>query len=485
MLLRYFYNRQLAQASYLVGCQATGEAIVIDPARDVDQYIEAARREGLQIVAAVETHIHADFLSGARELAELVGAHLYLSDEGDENWKYTFAPRYAHTLLKDGDTFRVGRIRFSVMHTPGHTPEHISLLLTDTAASDVPMGIFTGDFVFVGSVGRPDLLEKAAGMQGTAEVGARQMFRALQRFRQLPDYVQVWPAHGAGSACGKGLGAVPSSTVGYEKLVNPGLQFDDEDAFVRWLLSDQPVAPRYFAIMKRLNKEERPVLRGVPRVPQVSLDTLADAHDNGAVIIDTRLPQDFAPRHIRGSFNIPLTDGFATWAGSFLPYDRDLYLIAGPSQVEEATRALINIGLDRIRGYVPPTIIDEWEAAGYPMQQYGQVYPPQVVDAVVRGEVTVVDVRTAPEVRSTGLITGAIHIDLNEIATRLAEIPTDKPVLVYCQSGARSAVAAAVLQAYGVDRVSNLLGGMMYWARFGMPVERPSWAMNVTLDSYA
>ncbi len=482
MLLRYFYNRQLAHASYLVGCQATGEAIVIDPARDVDQYIEVARREGMQIVAAVETHIHADFLSGTRELAKLTGAHLYLSDEGDENWKYTFAPRYAHTLVREGDTFHVGRIRFTVMHTPGHTPEHISLVLTDTAAGEVPMGIFTGDFVFVGSVGRPDLLEKAAGLEGTAQVGARQMFRSLQRFRQLPDHLQVWPAHGAGSACGKGLGAVPSSTVGYEKLVNPGLQFDEEEAFVRWLLTDQPVAPRYFAVMKRLNKEERPVLERVPRLTQISLPELVTAYEDGAVIIDTRLPQQFAEVHIRGSFNIPLTDGFATWAGSFLPYNRDIYLIAGPHQVEEATRALINIGLDRLKGYALPTIIEEWRSAGYPTQRYEQVYPPQILEAVTRGEVTLVDVRTAPEVRSTGLIPGAIHIDLNEVAARVGEIPADKPVIVYCQSGGRSAVAAAVLQAHGIERVSNLLGGILYWTRFGLPIHSPSWVMDVVSE---
>ncbi len=484
MLLRYFYDRQLAHASYLVGCQSTGEAIVIDPARDVGPYIEVARQEGLQIVAAAETHIHADFLSGARELAELTGAHLYLSDEGDENWKYTFAPRYSHTLLKDGQTFHVGRIRFSVMHTPGHTPEHISFLLTDTAASDTPMGIFTGDFVFVGSVGRPDLLEKAAGLKGTAVQGARQMFRALQRFRALPDYLQVWPAHGAGSACGKGLGAVPSSTVGYEKLVNPGLQFDDEEAFVQWLLSDQPVAPRYFAVMKRLNKEDRPILRSLPRLPQISLEGMKAAYEGGAVIVDTRMAQDYAVAHIPGSFNLPFSDGFTTWAGSFLPYDRDIYLIISPQQVSSAIRALLNIGLDRVKGYALPTVLQEWQRAGYPLQKYEQVYPHHIAQSVARGDVTLVDVRTLSEVRSTGLIPGAIHIDLNEIAVRCSEIPADRPIVLYCQSGGRSAVAASVLQAQGIEQVSNLLGGITYWAQVGLPVHRPTWQVSaVTVGS--
>ncbi len=472
MLLRYFYDRRLAHASYLVGCQATGEAIVVDPGRDVDVYLDAARAEGMRIVAAVETHIHADFLSGSRELSERVGAHLYLSDEGDEAWKYTFAPKYPHTLLKDGDTFSIGRLRFTVMHTPGHTPEHISLLLTDTAASDVPMGIFTGDFVFVGSVGRPDLLEKAAGISGTAEAGARQMFRSLQRFKELPDFLQVWPAHGAGSACGKGLGAVPSSTVGYEKLTNPGLQFEDEEAFVRWLLADQPEPPRYFAMMKRLNKEDRAVLHSLPQPTSVSLSALKAALEAGAVVVDTRPTQDFGAGHIPGTLNIPLDEGFTTWAGWFLPYDRDIYLIVSPAMVTDAVRALISIGLDRVVGYAAPTVIQEWEAAGHPLEQYPTVFPQEVVQQVLNGEVTVIDVRSAAEVHMTGHLPNAQHIMLGYLPERVQDIPQDKPILLYCRSGNRSAIAAAVLQALGVKNVQNLAGGILYWNRLGLPLRR-------------
>ncbi len=472
MLLRYFYDRRLAHASYLVGCQATGEAIVVDPGRDVDKYIEVAQAEGLQIVAAVETHIHADFLSGSRELAERVGAHLFLSDEGDEAWKYRFAPKYAHTLLKDGDTFSIGRIRFTVMHTPGHTPEHISLLLTDTAAGEVPMGIFTGDFVFVGSVGRPDLLEKAAGISGTAELGARQMFRSLQRFKELPDFLQVWPAHGAGSACGKGLGAVPSSTVGYEKLTNPGLQFDDEDAFVRWLLEDQPEPPRYFAVMKRLNKEDRAVLHQLPQPSLVSLTQLKAALDAGAVVVDTRPTRDFGAGHIPGTINIPLDEGFTTWAGWFLPYDRDIYLIVSPAWVQEAVRALISIGLDRVVGYAPPTVIQEWEASDQELEQYVTVFPQEVAEQVLNGDVVVIDVRSEAELHMTGHLPNARHIMLGYLPERVQEIPKDRPVLVYCRSGNRSAIAASVLQALGVKDVRNLAGGILYWGRLGLPLHR-------------
>lgn len=237
MLLRYFYNAKLAHASYLVGCQATGEAIVVDPARDIAPYLAEARAQGLRLVAAAETHIHADFVSGARELAERTGAMLFLSGEGGAGWEYGYAASYPHRLLRDGDAFKVGNLVFETMHTPGHTPEHLSFLLTDRRGADQPMGLFSGDFVFVGSVGRPDLLESAAGLQGTAAALAHQMFHSIQRFKQLPDFLQVWPGHGAGSACGKGLGAVPSSTVGYERRFNWALQMEEEADFVSELLA--------------------------------------------------------------------------------------------------------------------------------------------------------------------------------------------------------------------------------------------------------
>ena len=236
MFFQNIYEKGLAQASYLIGCQKTGEAIVIDPRRDIDVYLEIAEREKLKITKITETHIHADFLSGTRELAAVTNAEILLSDEGGKDWEYQFS----HTGLKDGSVFKVGNLKFEVLHTPGHTPEHISFLLTDTAASNKPIMIFTGDFVFVGDIGRPDLLEKAAGIEGTRIVGAKQMFQSLNKFKALPDYVQVWPGHGAGSACGKALGAVPSSTVGYEKLVNWAFQIDDEEKFVDTLLDGQP-----------------------------------------------------------------------------------------------------------------------------------------------------------------------------------------------------------------------------------------------------
>lgn len=238
MFLKYYYDASLAHASYMIGCQRNNEAILIDPSRSVDQYLHTAKAQGLRIVGSAETHIHADFVSGSRELAERIGAKLYLSDEGPADWKYAYPRQYDTQLLKDGDVFYVGKVKLQVIHTPGHTPESISFVLTDEGGgANAPMGIFTGDFVFVGSIGRPDLLETAAGVVGSADIGARQLYHSVRKFRNLPDHMQLWPAHGAGSACGKGLGAIPSSTVGYEKLFNPALQFHDEQKFVDYILA--------------------------------------------------------------------------------------------------------------------------------------------------------------------------------------------------------------------------------------------------------
>jgi len=225
MFFQHIFEKSLAHSSYLVGCQAKGEAIVIDPKRDIDTYLKIAEENKLKITHIAETHIHADYLSGSQELAYVTGAKMYLSDEGGEDWQYDFE----HVGLKNGDKIEVGNLIFEVMHTPGHTPESISFLLTDTPATKEPVMIFTGDFVFVGDIGRPDLLEEAAGLIGTKEVGAKQMFESLKKFQALPDYLQVWPAHGAGSACGKALGAVASTTVGYEKIRNWAVQFDSNE----------------------------------------------------------------------------------------------------------------------------------------------------------------------------------------------------------------------------------------------------------------
>ncbi len=463
MLLRYFYDKSLAHASYLVACQKTKEAIIVDPGRDIDEYLATAQREGVQIVAAAETHIHADYVSGMCEIAARCGAKLYLSDEGPSDWKYQFANEYNSQLLKDGDVFHVGNIDFQVMHTPGHTPESISFVLTDRGGGATkPMGIFTGDFVFVGSVGRPDLLEEAVGVAGSAEAGARDLFRSVQRFKQLPDYLQVWPAHGAGSACGKGLGAVPSSTVGYEKLVNPALQIENEDDFVRYICADQPEAPKYFAVMKRVNKAGPALIgeRGLP--PVVDPKSLPDVVKSNAVI-DIAPSQLFAQRHAPGVINIP-SGTLSQWAGWLIDVEKPLYLIASEAQLPEATRVLRKIGVDNIVGYFPRDAVAQMKSS---TQSYATLPPVELQSAITRNDATLLDVRSLGEWNEVH-IPGAQHVFLGRLPEKTREF-AGRRVVVQCLSGGRSAIAASLLQAANVD-VVNMQGGIDAWQKSGLPV---------------
>jgi hydroxyacylglutathione hydrolase len=471
MLLKYFYNEKIAHASYMVGCQRTGEALIVDPGRDIEPYIHEAEANEMRIVAATETHIHADLVSGARELAERTGARLYLSDEGDENWKYQFLDAYDHQLLKDGDRFMIGNVRLEVMHTPGHTPEHISFILTDMGGgADKPMGIFTGDFVFVGSSGRPDLLEKAAGIGGTAVTGAKQMFQSIQRFKELPDYIQVWPAHGAGSACGKGLGAIPSSTVGYEKLFNPALAHEDQEAFVDYLLADQPEPPKYFAIMKRVNKEGPAVLHKMPIPEHLPASRIPGLLEAGAMIIDTRAAGSFAGRHIPGTINIP-AELIPAWAGWLVDYEKPLYLIIDSETVSEAVRDLVYIGIDNLTGYFETSAIETLAETGLKPQSYQVATAEKVVDQVLDNTMLVLDVRNRTE-WDEGHIPGAQHLMLGYLLDRASEVVNGQTIVVQCRTGSRSAIGASILKARGAREVINLQGGIRDWAAAGLPVEK-------------
>ncbi|QDT75650.1 rhodanese-like domain-containing protein [Lacipirellula limnantheis] len=466
MLLKYFYDKSLAHASYLVGCQKSGEAIVIDPGRDVIPYLEAAKAEGLRIVGATETHIHADFVSGSRELADRVGAKLYLSDEGPADWKYAFANQYGALLLHDGDEFYVGKVKLEVLHTPGHTPESISFVLTDVGGgANVPMGIFTGDFVFVGSIGRPDLLETAAGVVGSAEVGARQLYHSMLRFRELPDHLQVWPAHGAGSACGKGLGAIPSSTVGYEKLFNPALQFDDEQEFVDYILTDQPETPFYFAVMKRVNKvgpELTKDLAPVRAIDPTELATTAGKH----LVIDTTAAGEFAKSHVPGTVNVPASN-LVQWAGFFVDYAKPIYLIADEASLPAQLRSLRSIGIDNVGGFLDAGSV---KTAGLRTESYRSATPAELRRSIDDGEVTLVDVRAATEF-DAGHIAGAEHRFLGTLLRNLSSLGRDKPVATQCLAGGRSAIAASILQRGGFE-VVNMQGGYRAWVDAGLPVVR-------------
>jgi hydroxyacylglutathione hydrolase len=468
MLLKFFYDKSLAHASYLVGCQKSGEAIVVDPGRDVTPYLEAARAEGLRIVGSAETHIHADFVSGSRELADRVGAKLYLSDAGPSDWKYGFASRYDSQLLKDGDEFYVGKVKFEVLHTPGHTPESISFVLTDVGGgANAPMGIFTGDFVFVGSIGRPDLLETAAGLIGSAEFGARQLYHSTHRFRKLPDYLQVWPAHGAGSACGKGLGAIPSSTVGYEKLFNPALQFDDEQEFVDYILTDQPETPFYFAVMKRVNKlgpELTKNLAPVTRIEATELARIAAEH----LVLDISGASEFAQGHVPGSINVPASN-LVQWAGFFVDYTKPIYLIDNEKSLPAQLRSLRSIGIDNVGGFFDAAAI---EADGLKTESYQSATPTELRTNIDNGDVTLVDVRAATEFHA-GHIAGAEHRFLGTLLRNIETISNEKPVVVQCLAGGRSAIAASILQRAGFD-VINMQGGYQAWVAARLPVVQES-----------
>lgn len=484
MLFRMIFDDKLAQAAYLIGCQQSGEAIVIDPERDVDRYVAAARKEGLRIVAAAETHIHADFLSGSRELAERTGARLYLSGEGGPDWNYRWLDKkagggsYDHRLLKNGDTFKVGQIELRATHTPGHTPEHLCYLVTDKGGgAGEPMGIVTGDFVFVGDLGRPDLLESAAGHSGAAAPSAHRLFASVKSFLDLPDYLQVWPAHGAGSACGKALGAVPQSTVGYERRHNAAIRAaSSEAAFTDFILSGQPEPPMYFARMKRDNRDGPALLPGgeLPRPRPLTPAELKSLDGRRVAIIDTRPWKAFKAGHVPGSLYLPLNSSFNTDAGSFVRDDEDIYLIVEPARIEEAVRDLVRIGLDRVVGSFDPSALDAYERSG------GKLIPAAEIDiAALRDRLgdgakesaaLILDVRRASEFEE-GHMPGSVNIAHTRLAGRIAELPRNKRLIVHCRSGGRSARAVAYLQRAGYE-ATNLDGGMLAWEQASGQVER-------------
>ncbi|SHN34042.1 rhodanese-like domain-containing protein [Chitinophaga sp. CF418] len=458
MFFQRIYDKSLAQASYIIGCQAKGEAIVIDPQRDIDVYLEIAKQNDLKITHTAETHIHADFLCGSRELVAATGAELYLSDEGGQDWQYEFP----HNGLKHGDKITVGNLTLEVLHTPGHTPESISFLLTDHPATDKPVMIFTGDFVFVGDIGRPDLLEKAAGIIGSRQKGAKQMYESIRRFTELPDYVQVWPGHGAGSACGKALGAVPGSTVGYEKIRNWAFRYDnDEQGFVDYLLEGQPEPPKYFAMMKHLNKVDRPLLVEVPKRPKLSNREFLSAYKNGLIVIDTRNKVEYARGYIPGSLNIQGNNAFSTWMGWKISYEKQFILVADDHQIEDLTRKLMRIGMDNMYGYV-----SDVQNLGLELQMADVIDIEEFKSYIGKDGVQIVDVRGESEYQS-GHIEGADHVFAGTLQHNLDQISRDKQVVLHCQAGDRSTIAYSILRKHGFDNVKNYSGGMKEWKEKG------------------
>lgn len=466
MLWRLIYDEDLAAATYLIGCQKTGEAIVFDPERDVDRYVDLAKSHGLRITAVAETHIHADFLSGARELAELVGAHVFVSGLGGADWQSRWVGPYPHTILKDGDLFKVGNIHFKAVHTPGHTPEHLVYLVEDRGGgANEPMGVITGDFMFVGDLGRPDLLESAAGLAGVADGFAHDLYRSTKGFMRLPDHLQIWPAHGAGSACGKALGAVPQTTLGYERRFSPMLRLlEDEGAFVRTILEGQPEPPVYFARMKAWNRDGVPLLRKVPTPRKLAAGEIAGVLAKGVVPIDVRAQPAFVGKHLPGSLWSRPGPAFLMAVGSYGEPSESFLLVCEAPEVDRLVRNLVRIGLDQVTGWVDAQTLEQHFAAGGAHESIPEISVDELARRLDAAPgLPLLDVRRASE-HQAGRIAGAVNVAHTRLLPRLAEVPTGEPLYVHCQSGQRSTIAAAALQRRG-RRVVNVAGGYLAWAK--------------------
>lgn len=457
MLFRQIFDPRLAQYAYLIGCQRTGEAILIDPQRDVDRYLHLAREEGVRITAVAETHIHADFLSGARELAHQAGARVYVSGLGGPDWQSQWLDTddIESQRLQDGDSIHIGNIELKAVYSPGHTPEHVSYLVTDHGGgADEPMGLASGDFVFVGDLGRPDLLESAAGESGAMEPAARRLFESAKSFLDLPDHLQIWPGHGAGSACGKALGAVPMSTVGYERRYNASLDAvrGGQDAFVQQILDGQPEPPLYFARMKRLNRQGPPLLGELPAPKRLAPGDIQPHGPNrsssppDSVWVDTRRNrQAYFDGHLEGSIYAPLDRSFPSVVGSYVEPETSIFLLVEEHELEEAVRELVRIGLDRVVGWAPPK---DLEASGQELTKLSTLDLETARASAENPEVLALDVRRRAEVEA-GTMPGAHNIAHTRLADRLDELPRGKELLVYCMTGMRAAVASAFLEHRG------------------------------------
>ncbi|SKA76986.1 hydroxyacylglutathione hydrolase [Prosthecobacter debontii] len=462
MFLRQITDAALAQNAYLIGCQRTGEAVIVDPERDVDRYLRLAAENDLRITAVAETHIHADYLSGARELVERHGVKAYLSREGGPDWQFEWAQGHLNArFLSDGDSFKVGNIELKAVHSPGHTPEHLSFLIVDHGSGATePMGLLSGDFIFVGDVGRPDLLESAAGQAGVMEPSARTLYASLRAASALPEHLQILPAHGAGSACGKALGAVPTSVMGYERRFNAAFKealTESEDTFVKDILAGQPAPPLYFARMKQDNKKG-PALLPQGRLPRPKHFSRSEVRlflaNPANVVLDLRSNrQPFMQRHLAGALLAPLAGGkLPIAAGSYVAEDAALLLVVNDeSEVVEAVRQLIRIGLDHVVGWI--TVAEALHSEDDLIQTQAFITTAQLYDALqAQTSAQVLDVRGADEYAERH-VQGALNIPYTRLAARLAELPRDTRLYVHCGSGLRASLATAYLAREGFDAV--------------------------------
>jgi hydroxyacylglutathione hydrolase len=449
----------LSHYSYILG--AAGKAVVVDPKRDVDTYLEYAAANDLKIAYILETHIHADYCSGARELAELTGAELWLSahDQGEE-----FVYQFPHKDFHDGEALELGELRIVALHTPGHTPEHLSFLVYDTKRSaTTPLLMLSGDFLFVGSLGRPDLLGEAAKMKL-----AGQLYESLhEKIASLPDGLEVHPAHGAGSMCGAGMSDRPQSTLGYERLSNMFFADRDKKVFTDHILSTVPPFPDYYRRMKRVNSQG-PATVGTQPPAAIAVDDFRKlALDGNHVVIDLRRPEAFGGAHVPNAFNIGQAPIFSMWAAWVVPYDKPILLVGDAStDYDAARRALTRVGLDQVQGYLKDGMT-AWVEAGYNLSHVPQISVLQLSD-VTTADAVILDVRGEAEWQA-GHIQGAQHIMGGELPQRANELPHEAKIYVVCGAGYRSSIATSVLRRAGFRHVTNVDGGMGAWNRQKLP----------------
>jgi len=464
MIFRQFYLPCLAHASYLIGDETTGIAAVIDPQRDTDQYIAFAAEHAVQIKHVILTHLHADFVAGHLELRDRVGATIYLGAAAKAG--------YAFTPLRDGERVEFGRVRLKALETPGHTPESISILVFDLNASDTqPHAVLTGDTLFIGDVGRPDL--RAALGWSAMELGSLLFDSLHKKLLALPDESLVYPAHGAGSLCGKAISKETVSTLGEQRRLNYALQPMSKEAFIQVVTADQPEAPPYFTYDAVLNSEERPTLdEALAReMNPLTLDEVLELKAKGAQILDTRDPDEFGAAHLKGSINIGLGGQYATWAGTMLDRQHPIVIIASPGREAESAIRLGRIGFDHVAGYLqnglhslelrPELVaITERLSAPFAAELLSSSQPPLVVDV------------RAPREREQKHIGGTLSIPLNRLAENLERLPRNRSLLVYCAGGYRSSIAASLLQRSGFDSVGEIAGGIAAWEAAKLPVRQ-------------
>ncbi len=459
MYFKQFYLGCLAHASYLIGSE--GEAAAVDPQRDVDQYINEADAQGLEIKYVIETHLHADFVSGHRELAARTGAEIVFGHRAGAT--------FPHLAVKEGDEIHLGKVVLRVLETPGHTPESISIVVIDTEVSNLPQKVLTGDALFIGDVGRPDLV----GSKGlTAEQMAAMLYDSLhQKLLTLDDSVEVYPAHGAGSLCGRNISKETSSTIGEQRKFNYALKPMSKEDFVRMMTTDLPEVPAYFTRDAEINRAGAPALEDLPRPAELSPAGVNKLQQQGHVVLDVREGARFGAGHIPGSINIGLNGQFASWAGALIALGTPIIIVAGDlAEVDEAVMRLARVGVESVKGYLGGGMY-EWDKSGFAAARVPQIPIDELHSRIEESaDLQLIDVRRPGEYAS-GHAPGAVSIQLAELEKRLPELDSGRPTAVICASGYRSSAATSLLQRHGFSNVSNVVGGTSAWIQAGYRVE--------------